>query len=99
MDVVAAADDDVLGAPDDVEEPVLVEEREVARVQPAVAPRGRGRGRVVEVLALTPRVAHDEFADGTRRQLVARYLVDDAELGRRHRLAHGTNALVALLFG
>ncbi len=58
VDVVAAADDQVLLAADEVQEPVLVEVAEVTAAQPAVrGPGARGRGFVLVVLALLVRAS------------------------------------------
>jgi hypothetical protein len=54
VDVVAAPDDDVLAAADDVEVAVVVQLAQVARDQPAVLPHLRRGLGVAEVLALAP---------------------------------------------
>ena len=57
IDVVAAGiDDDFLGAPDDIQAPVVVEAPEVAGMQPSVAQNFGGRG-LVAIVALPSRWA------------------------------------------
>jgi hypothetical protein len=79
VDVVAAADDHVLLAVDDVQVPVVVGARDVAGVEPA-APLDVGR-RVVAapVAGHDRRPAHDELAGRARDDLGAG-VVDDADL-------------------
>src|ERR687898_2217256 len=97
--VVPAADDEVLLASDEVEEPVVVEVAEVAAAQPAVTrPGARGGVGVLVVLALTTGQARQELAHLVGCALVV-VVVDDLDLHRRHRLAHGPDALRHLFLG
>ena len=68
-DALAGAADDLLPAPDDGEEALVVERAEIAGVHPAVALRA------LRLLGITPVAAHrklaagDDLADGARRNV------------------------------
>ena len=89
VDVAAAGDDDVLGAAGDEEIAVVVDEAEIAGVDPAVlAQHGRRRVGVLEVALHRRRAAELDAAldaDGRRSPRV----VDDAQLVPRDRPAAG----------
>src|SRR4051794_27425863 len=96
IDVVAGADDHVLLAVDDEEVPVLVDLRQVAAVEPAVADRlARGIGPVpIALHHVVP--ADDDLADLAAMHLVV-LLVDDLHLDA---LDRGTDrARLALAVG
>src|SRR5581483_6487482 len=79
VDVLAAADEHVLGPVDDVDEALVVEAGDVAAVQPAVSERlGRGLG-LVPVALDDVRSADPELADLTGGQCIA-VAVDDLDL-------------------
>src|SRR4029453_7170410 len=62
--VVSAPNDEVLLAPDEVQEPVVVEVAEVSAAQPTVTrPGTRGGVGVLVVLALTSRQAREQLTD------------------------------------
>src|SRR5205085_12672405 len=89
IDVLAAADDHVLDAADDVAIALLVDGREVAGMHPA-----RGIDRLARLLLVVPIRPHDEIAAG--QQLAGRaarddaaFRIDDLHLGVRHRPADG----------
>ena len=89
VDVAAAGDDHVLGAAGDEEVAVVVDEAEVAGVDPAVvAHHGRRRLGVLEVALHRRRAAELDAAFDARRPLFAA-IVDDAQLVARDRLAAG----------
>ncbi len=81
VDVVAATDDQVLGAVDDEVETVLVAIAEVAGVQPAAAQRGLGRLRLPAVTLHDVVAADEDLADVVlaRRQWLV-VLAADAHL-------------------
>src|SRR5918994_6958886 len=94
--VVPAADDEVLLASDEVEEPVVVEVAEVSTAQPTVTrPRARCGVGVLVVLTLTTRQARQELAHLVGCALVV-VVVDDLDLHWRHRLSHRPRALCHL---
>src|SRR5207245_2642692 len=74
-DVLARAPDDVLLAVDEIEHAVFGPPHDVARVEPAAAPRLLGRLRVLEVAreespsGVRAGAAHDEFARRPARDL------------------------------
>ena len=90
VDVVAAPDDHVLLATDDIQVAVLVEAGEVAGVEPTVAPRLGRRFRVVEVLPLLARIGHQQFADLAGGQIAA-VVVGNAKGDRRNGFADRTD--------
>ena len=82
VDVLTAADDDVLQPVDDVEEAFVIEPAEVAGEEPAVA-EGSGRGLgVVEVAPHDSGPSQPDLADIAARRLVA-VGVDDLHLHHR----------------
>ena len=86
-DVAAAGDDHVLGAAGDEELAVVVDEAEVAGVDPAaLADHGRRRVGVLEVALHRRRPAELDAAFDARRSRRAG-IVDDAQLVARNRLA------------
>ncbi len=96
VDVVAAADDQVLGPVDDEVEAVLVAVTEVAGVQPAAAQGSLGRLRLASVALHDVVAADQDLADvvPTRRQrLVA--LAADAHLHAPDRLADRQRPAIA----
>src|SRR5690606_31752361 len=89
VDVLAAADDHVLDAVDDVDEAVLVHPGAVAGVHPAVADHG-GRGLGIAPVAQHHlRTAHRDLARHAARQLVP-VGVDDLHI---HPVGHTTGCL------
>ena len=89
VDVVAAADDQVLLAVDDEEEAVLVDVAEVAGVEPAVGDRlggGLAGGRGSRVITLTPRTTSSPTCSPARRQRAV-LRVPDLDLDAADRLA------------
>ena len=89
VDVAAAGDDHVLGAAGDEEIAVVVDEAEVAGVDPAaVAHHRRRRLGVLEVALHRRRAAELDAAFDARRPPLAG-IVDDAQLVARDRLAAG----------
>ena len=95
IDVLATADDDVLGAVDNVTEALIVETREIACPQPTVDERGRGLFRTVPISLDHMRAAHQKFADAPCRQRGAAR-VDHLHVGdRRSRAAAvGTEGVI-----
>ena len=94
VDVLAAADDDVLGAVDDVDEAVVVDAGDVAGVEPAVREDVGGLFGAVPVAAddlrpLDPQLAGDVGPDGQvgRRLRPVEVLGDDDDVGDGHRRA------------
>ena len=98
VDVVAAPDDDVLLATDDVEVAVGVEPGQVAGVEPAVLPGAGGGLGVAVVLALAPLHAQHGLTDLAGGHLVA-VVVEDLHLEGGHGLAHRPDALEASPLG
>ena len=72
VDVLAAADDHVLGPVDDVDEALVVDAGDVARVQPAVGDRRRRRLRLVPVALDDVGTLDPQLADLARRQQAGR---------------------------
>ena len=62
IDVVAAGNQHVVLAVDQIEEPVLVHVADVARVQPPASKGSRGRFRIVPVIGHRLRSAADDLA-------------------------------------
>ena len=87
IDVLAARDDHVLEAVDDVEDADLVHVAEVAGVQPAIAQRLRGQLGLVPVAFHHQRPAHDDLAVLSWRQKAV-LGVDDGQLAADQRPAY-----------
>ena len=68
-DALAGAADDLLPAPDDGEEALVVERAEIAGVHPAVALRARGLLGIAPVAAHRELAAGDDLADGAGRNV------------------------------
>jgi hypothetical protein len=95
VDVLAAADDHVLDAPDDVHVALVVHRREVARVHPARrVDRLRGRSRIVPVAEHHAVAARAELARRAARHDRAGLRVDDLHLDVRVHAADRARALV-----
>src|SRR5262249_16378731 len=91
--VVPAPHDEILLAPDEVEETVLAEIAEAATSQPALTgPRVGGGFGVSVVLALVATQPREQLTDFTHVTLFAVF-VDDLDLHRRDRLADRSDAL------
>src|SRR6202042_3291656 len=86
IDILAAADDHVGLAPDDVQKPLAIDAADVAAVQPAVAHPLGIRRRAVPVTVHVLRAADAHFPAVARPHL-APGLVDDADLRGRQRAA------------
>ena len=87
IDVLPAADDQVLDAVHQGEVAVLVEAAHIAGVQPAADDGRRGRLRSIQVAAHDIRTTDDDFTDLTRGYLRALF-VDDGDPLPRKRRAH-----------
>src|SRR5207302_1321397 len=87
-DVLAAADDHVLEAVDDVEEALLVEDADVARIEPAVAECAPCRLRILPVAREDLRAADDDLAGLAGRHGLS-IGIDDPDLRVDDGLADG----------
>ena len=91
IDVGAAGDDQVLGAVLEVEIALLVEDADVAGMQPAAAQRGRARLRVLPIARHDHAAAEDLAGLARRHRLVLR--IRDHHLDAGIRLAGRGQAL------
>ncbi len=94
LDVLAAADDDVLDPVGDGEIPVLVEHADVAGAEPALLVDGLGRQGRIRVAGEAVRPAGENLA-GLPHTDVASVLVHRPHLDPLHRAAVGVDALLA----
>src|SRR5262249_19876098 len=85
VDVLAARDDQVVAAVDDVQVPLMVQVAQVAGVQPAVPECARGLVRAIDVAGGDHRATDENLADLAGRRWLAVSI--DPELGWQERLA------------
>ena len=98
VDVLAAGDDHVLLAVDDVDEALFVHPAQIAGVEPAAGERLRGRLGLVPVAGHQRRAAVDDLADLARRDVV-HVVVDDPRLDVGDRLADRADLAHRVLAG
>src|SRR6476469_4759220 len=78
VDVLSTADHDVFQTVDDMEETFVVDETQIAGVEPAVGEGLRGRGRSIPVATYDFRATEPQLSGGSRRHVAPGRRIHDS---------------------